>query len=59
MSYAVAITSRAGYMDNQIAVLLGHSQASTTAGYGELPQGAVTMLHGMIEAVSFEFCLNL
>lgn len=45
---------RADYLDNQIAVALGHSQKTTTSGYGQLKQGTVTMLRDMIEAVEFD-----
>jgi hypothetical protein len=44
---------RAGYLDNQIAILLGHSQRSTTSSYGILAQGTVALLDCMIESCSF------
>lgn len=44
----------AGYLDEQIAIALGHSNHSVTAGYGRLSQGTVTMLRDMMDAVLFE-----
>lgn len=43
----------AGYLDNQIAILLGHSLPTTTSGYGKLAQGTVTMLNDMVQSVEF------
>lgn len=48
------LRSEAELLDNQIAVCLGHSLKSTTGGYGELPQGTVTMLKGWMDAVRFD-----
>jgi len=44
----------ADYLDNQIAVALGHSVKTVTGGYGRLQQGTVRMMKDMIEAASFE-----
>lgn len=41
-------------IDPQIAVCLGHSQKSTTGGYGSIPQGTVKMLKGYMDAVRFD-----
>lgn len=41
-------------LDDEIEVTLGHNQKTTTSGYGKLPQGTVTRLHGYFEAVRFE-----
>ncbi len=41
-------------LDPQIAVCLGHSQKSTTGGYGSIPQGTVNMLKGYMGAVRFD-----
>ena len=43
----------ADYLDNQIAVALGHSQTSVTGGYGRLRQGTVRMMKDMIEAATY------
>ncbi|MCA1475257.1 site-specific integrase [Bradyrhizobium sp. NBAIM08] len=43
----------AGYLDEQHAVLLGHTKASTTGRYGVLPEGPLRDRVAMIEAVSF------
>jgi integrase len=44
----------ADYLDNEIAVALGHSQKSVTGGYGILQQGTVKRLREMFEAVRFD-----
>jgi hypothetical protein len=44
---------RAGYLDEQFGILLGHSKASTTGRYGIMPQGILSERVKMIEAVSF------
>lgn len=44
---------RAGYLDEQFGILLGHSKASTTGRYGILPQGVLSERLKMIEAISF------
>jgi integrase len=48
------LRSEAELLDNQIAVCLGHSQTSTTGGYGQLSQGTITMLKGWIDSVRFD-----
>lgn len=48
------LRSEAELMDNQIAVCLGHSNESTTSGYGELSQGTVNMLKGWMDALRFD-----
>lgn len=48
------LRSEAELLDNDAAVFLGHSQKSTTGGYGALPQMTVTMLKERIERVTFE-----
>jgi integrase len=44
---------RAGYMDEQFNMLLGHAKATTTGRYGILPEGILSERVKMIEAVSF------
>lgn len=44
---------RAGYIDEQFAMLLGHTKASTTGRYGILPEGVLSQRLKMIEAVNF------
>lgn len=44
----------AGYLDEQIAVVLGHSVKTVTSGYGRLRQGTVKMMSEMIETVRFD-----
>jgi integrase len=44
---------RAGYLDEQFGLLLGHSKATTTGRYGILPQGVLSERLKMIEAISF------
>jgi integrase len=44
---------RGGYMDEDFGVLLGHSKATTTGRYGNLPEGTLSERVKMIEAVSF------
>ncbi|MDG5487831.1 tyrosine-type recombinase/integrase [Sphingomonas sp. BGYR3] len=41
-------------LDPQIAVCLGHSEKTTTGGYGSIPQGTVNMLKGYMDAVRFD-----
>ncbi|MDQ0250817.1 integrase [Sphingomonas kyeonggiensis] len=41
-------------LDPQIAVCLGHSEKTTTGGYGSIPQGTVKMLKGYMDAVRFD-----
>lgn len=43
----------AGYLDDEIEVVLGHNQISVTAGYGQVRQGTVRRLSSMIEAITF------
>ena len=44
---------RAGFLDEQFAMLLGHAKASTTGRYGILPEGILADRARMIEAESF------
>jgi integrase len=47
----------AGYYDEQFNVLLGHTKATTTGIYGNVPQGILSERIKMIEAVAFpEIC---
>jgi integrase len=48
------LRSEVELLDDEIEVTLGHNQKTTTSGYGKLPQGTVTRLHGYFEAVRFE-----
>lgn len=48
------LRSEAELLDDQIAVCLGHNQKSTTAGYGELAQGTVTMFKDWMDRLIFE-----
>lgn len=48
------LRSEAELLDNQVAICLGHSIKTTTAGYGTLSQGTVSMLKGWMDAVRFE-----
>ncbi len=48
------LRSEAELLDDQIEVVLGHNQKTTTGGYGDLPQGTVTMFKGWMDAVRFE-----
>ena len=43
----------ADYLDNEIAVALGHNQKSVTGGYGRLRQGTVRKMKEMVEAARF------
>jgi integrase len=45
---------RAGYMDEQFNMLLGHTKATTTGRYGILPEGILSERVKMIEAVKFD-----
>jgi integrase len=51
---AERLRSEAELLDNQIAVCLGHSQSTTTGGYGQLSQGTVNMLKGWIDLVRWD-----
>ena len=44
---------RAGYLDEQFAMLLGHTKASTTQRYGILNEGELTLRLKMIEAIDY------
>lgn len=44
----------AGYLDEEIKVVLGHSQKSVTSGYGKVRQGTVERILTMIRAIEFE-----
>jgi integrase len=44
---------RAGYLDEQFAMLLGHTEGTTTGRYGILPQGELTHRQRMIEAITY------
>jgi integrase len=43
----------AGYLNEQFAMLLGHTKASTTGRYGIMPEGILVDRVKMIEAVNF------
>lgn len=43
----------AGFMDEEFGFLMGHSKASMTARYGQLPQGTLQKRVELIEAVSY------
>jgi integrase len=43
----------AGYLDEQFAMLLGHTKATTTGRYGIMPEGISSERIKMIEAVAF------
>lgn len=44
---------RAGYVDEQFGMLLGHTKATTTGKYGILPQGILSDRVKLIEAVAY------
>jgi hypothetical protein len=44
---------RAGYLDKQFGLLLGHTKATMSGCYGVLPEGVLSERVKMIEAVSF------
>lgn len=44
---------RAGFMDNEFNFLMGHSQHSMTARYGQLPQGTLQKRVELIEAARY------
>ncbi|WP_156521076.1 site-specific integrase [Magnetospirillum moscoviense] len=44
---------RAGYLDDQFKFMLGHTGATTTGRYGNLPEGELKMRVTMMEAVTF------
>jgi integrase len=44
---------RAGYLDEQFAMLLGHTKATTSGRYGILPEGVLAERVAMIEAVEY------
>lgn len=44
---------RAGYLDEQFNMLLGHTKASTTGRYGIMPEGTLKQRVAMIEAISY------
>lgn len=44
----------AGFFDQDIAVVLGHNQATVTSGYGKLRQGTVAKLSEIIETADFK-----
>lgn len=44
---------RAGYLDEQFGMLLGHTKATTTGRYGILPEGQLAQRTTMIEAVAY------
>jgi len=56
-SFRHALTDRlrlAGYLDEEIKVVLGHSQKSVTSGYGRIRQGTVERILKMIEKIEFK-----
>lgn len=48
------LRSEAEILDDQVEVCLGHNQKTVTSGYGELPQGTVTMFQAWMNAVRFD-----
>jgi integrase len=48
------LRSEVELLDVQVGIVLGHSQPSVTAGYGELSQGTVTTLKGWMDALRFD-----
>lgn len=44
----------AGYLNEEIKVILGHSQKSVTSGYGRLSEGTAQRLGTMINRIAFE-----
>jgi integrase len=44
---------RAGYLDEQFAMLLGHTAGTTTGRYGILPEGELVHRKAMIDAISY------
>lgn len=48
------LRSESELTNEEIGICLGHSQPSTTAGYGRLSPGTAKMLRGWIEGLSFE-----
>lgn len=44
---------RAGYLDEQFNMLLGHTKATTTGKYGILPEGILSERVKMIEAINY------
>jgi hypothetical protein len=45
---------RAEYLDDQVAIALGHSFKTVTAGYGRLSQGTVRMQFEMMQRATFD-----
>jgi integrase len=48
------LREEAEILDTDVAICLGHSIKTTTSGYGELPQGTVSMFKGWMDAVRFD-----
>ncbi|GAO39888.1 putative recombinase [Sphingomonas changbaiensis NBRC 104936] len=44
----------AGYLDNEVAVALGHNLKTVTSGYGRIKQGTISRLKDMIESINFD-----
>ncbi len=44
---------RAGYLDEQFAMLLGHTEGTTTGRYGILPQGELMRRKEMIDSIDY------
>ncbi len=44
---------RAGYLDEQHAMLLGHTEGTTTGRYGILPEGELMHRKAMIDAIAY------
>ncbi|MGJ8628691.1 MAG: site-specific integrase [Sulfitobacter sp.] len=44
---------RAGYLDDQFGYILGHTGATMTGRYGNLPQGMLEQRVGLIEAIEY------
>jgi integrase len=45
---------QAGYLNEEIKVVLGHSQKSVTSGYGKEREGTATRLSEMLSKIDFE-----
>ncbi|WP_420002902.1 DUF6538 domain-containing protein [Arenibacterium sp. LLYu02] len=44
---------RAGYLDNQFGFILGHTEASMTGRYGQMPQGMLDQRVSLINAIEY------
>jgi integrase len=44
---------RAGYLDEQFGLLLGHTSGTSTGRYGNLPEGELSLRKAMIDAIDY------